>query len=570
MKVMSKRKRPIKRENQENEIRGLISSLHNSEKNNKGDHKLASIEPDIEQDRTVELKNLDALATILTGQETCAATLSINKELFVASNKNAEYAEQFITLLKTYIEAPFEEEYKALVTKIDEEHLEYKIIKLKQQNNLNTGNMGNKIEKDFLQSIESGESGESRENIKSNCKIVIKNQSKESIRKMAVELLRPEIELRVLTKSLLQKKEVFDLIATPMLLDKVIYLKDGYMHAEMKILDATHQLQGGKIIGITKLACFPCNTVLDIYNEGNDQNYYTYSGTHGATYPGWHEPLWIRDNDNNKNSLITKLSDAVKYKKHHKTSDSIPYTANAMPPLPPLVNFDDLNAIKSQVKNLEERITTEQNNLQELHNERDETNNELLVLEQNINKTTSKVQKLKRDLTGAKTAKNTIETKLKFLDEANDANTLNEKLKEIDKDLFLSIRIPLLKTPENQKKGFFINKYKEKTNYTKLQNDIAGLEKNKESEENELKVNQQKLEKYKQDFTKIKQNIETLQTNIKLAKANLLKIKEESGIFEQYNELLNSTQGNDMDSPPIIADIPGSDNSSAMEDQILI
>ncbi|HJK86903.1 MAG TPA: hypothetical protein QKA08_03960 [Candidatus Megaira endosymbiont of Nemacystus decipiens] len=560
---MFKRKRPAKKGSQESNIKDLISSLHDSEKNNSGVNNLASIEPDIEQDRTVELKNLDALATILTGQETCAATLSINKELFVASNKNADYAEQFITLLKTYIEVPFKKEYKALVTKIDEEHLKYEIVALRQPDALSTGNMGNEIERDFLQSIQSGE------NIKLNCKIVIENQSKESIRKMAVKLLRPEIELRILANSLLQKKEVFDLIATPMLLDKVIYLKDGYMHAEMKILDATHQLQGGKIIGITKLACFPCNTVLDIYNEGNDQNYYTYSGTHGATYPGWHEPLWIRDNDNNKNSLITKLSDAVKYEKHHKTSDSIPYTANAMPPLPPLANFDDLNAIKSQVENLEERVTTEQNNLQELHNERDETNNELSRLKQNIDKTSNQLKKLSTELNFATTRKTSIDRNVNQLEKAN-ASDLMRILKSIDNNLFLSIRGDLGKVNENEKKDFCITKYKEKTEYDELENEIVDLKKNKKSEENELEINKQKLEKYKQDLKQTKENINTLKREIESVDFIKDDTEKALSIFEQYNKLLNSTQGNDMDSPPIIADIPGSDNSSAMEDQILI
>ncbi len=97
---MIKRARPAKILSGDAEIKSVLSKVHIAEINVAGQHQYASgqcnsaalLLPD---------KNLDSLARLVTGEETCAAVCHTKDRLLVSSNKSEpRYAKQYFQILK--------------------------------------------------------------------------------------------------------------------------------------------------------------------------------------------------------------------------------------------------------------------------------------------------------------------------------------------------------------------------------------------------------------------------------------------------------------------------------------
>jgi hypothetical protein len=115
---MTKHKRPETKKDLE--IDEAIDKLHAQEKDsNSNVHIGASTKPYYDE-LNLTKQNLDSLARLLTGDETCAAICYFNNQLIIASNrKTPEYAKKYLKLLKDYIDAPFSASYKFLQEKQD-------------------------------------------------------------------------------------------------------------------------------------------------------------------------------------------------------------------------------------------------------------------------------------------------------------------------------------------------------------------------------------------------------------------------------------------------------------------
>lgn len=80
--------------------------------------------------------------------------------------------------------------------------------------------------------------------------------------------------------------------------DNCKYCKEMNLHAEMKIISnlSEEAMENYHYIGITKLACLPCQVTIDILNEFTDFSSTNYKravnicGTHGSTYDRWMAP----------------------------------------------------------------------------------------------------------------------------------------------------------------------------------------------------------------------------------------------------------------------------------------
>lgn len=83
-------------------------------------------------------ENLDALARLLTNEETCAAVCYDGNKLLVATNSHNPKTSKYLDLLQAYAKAPFESQYQALLAEVDNQ-VEKLYRRIKRTSRKNTG-----------------------------------------------------------------------------------------------------------------------------------------------------------------------------------------------------------------------------------------------------------------------------------------------------------------------------------------------------------------------------------------------------------------------------------------------
>jgi hypothetical protein len=103
-----KMKRPIRENLPDTDIKTAIQRLLKAEKDELNRSTKASTEPYFEFPLGVKVRNLDVLARLLTGDETCVAICYFKNSLLIASNRVApEFAKNYISILRQYLIEPF-------------------------------------------------------------------------------------------------------------------------------------------------------------------------------------------------------------------------------------------------------------------------------------------------------------------------------------------------------------------------------------------------------------------------------------------------------------------------------
>ncbi|MDF2966150.1 MAG: hypothetical protein K0Q51_1538 [Rickettsiaceae bacterium] len=564
------------------EIVDVINLLLTAEKNEEGKSTKASTEPYFDKELKKHNINFDSLARLLTGNETCAAIFYNGSDLLIASNRRSpEYAKRYCTLLEKYTNSPFKDNYQSLENeanrqvasiikdyKKDPDNLEIRQDKAILYNDVYCLELLNKIIM-FLTKTSSDDNDLTNTNelqsIQELSKEII-SDSKASIhaKELAIEVLKPIIDMRVITNAIESKEDLELEIIQAMKQGKVKYIEGSPLkHAEMKILDQliNQDIIIDKYIGISKLACWPCGAVLITLNSG--RGYLQFSGTHGGTYPGWEAPTCVVNNPEFKKKFLTLLK--AHPGKYIKGKEAYPYFENFIPEIPLLATFNDLNEAVSflngyeqRIKELKEKIDIASKDciklkedkkltdlkLQSISDKNDQYNGELNKLKKFKQEATSARreqsdhinawEKLK-ELTEYKTARHFILTNIdqKFID-----STLREKLRKQKNE---REKLALLK--DAYKNKYHIKDKVENKNLNSklepLKHSIKDIEKDLNSLTDKRKTLMEKKESQLQQINALeeyKHSLEDTLNNIKHRKGKLALRLEKAIDFQSTSE----------------------------------
>jgi hypothetical protein len=370
---MSKYKasRPLKKVVPDSVISEAIISLHQAEKDTNQNNTGASTKPESYKLEANE-KNLDSLAALLTGEETCAAVCHDGNNLLIASNESGpKYAKQYLPLLKKYIDSPFKKNYQLLEQEANEQ-IKNIIKDLNVSGKLDQGLKKAKAHKDtnyewlaksiILRDLES---------IKRVGEIIIQDSSShQQTRELAIEVLRPLIDTRIIANTLETSQGLDSKVILAIKNDHIKYLtSSSYKHAEMKIFDEL--LDNNKVglyyIGITKLTCWPCDASLILFNKAGYELRIIFGGTHGGTYPSWEAPNWIISDVKIKQQFV----DYVKKEagKYFKEKEAHPYFDEFIPTEPILAQYNDQEEVLANFKHLENLISEHQKKCYDIQQE---------------------------------------------------------------------------------------------------------------------------------------------------------------------------------------------------------
>lgn len=271
-----------------------------------------------------EEKQLDTLARLLTNkekpQDTCVALfLKNNGELLIASNLDEpKYARSYLEDLKEFIEVSskesHDETYKKLIKRAVKQTLSF-IIMSDERGKKTISDLTNLAK--FKSAMEKTENLEVIQNLS---KEVFQEFQKKKIKGWYWEYLLPLNDINIIANDI--RDEKFDpKIIKAIRERRICYIKDKLnMHAEMKILNKLYDEKSQSFlevgyIGITKLCCAPCQTMIDLVNSKMRDNFLT-CGTHGATYLGWIMPDFYQE----------ELIESLEREKKWESSSEIPQT----------------------------------------------------------------------------------------------------------------------------------------------------------------------------------------------------------------------------------------------------
>lgn len=146
--------------------------------------------------------------------------------------------------------------------------------------------------------------------------------------------------------------------------NELVIILPRNIHSEMQILDkvVTTSQAGEYLIGISKLTCWPCEAIFQLFKKVSEQQIiFHYTGTHAGTYPGgWKEPQWL------KGDYIKQFIDLLKEKAGQcgdKSKDAIPYRKNIIPNKPILVKFESISEAQKKLDEL--RLEKQEYNTQQ-------------------------------------------------------------------------------------------------------------------------------------------------------------------------------------------------------------
>jgi hypothetical protein len=480
----------------QDEFSELIIKLHQTERD---DEKVkASTEPYYSLDLE-ELANLDSLARLLTGDETCVAVCHIRDKFFVSSNNEIpEYARGYLPLLTNYIKAPFKENYQLLEVEAD-----------KQIKRIIDSITGAKIKegRETAEEYKDSLGAELYDSIKERKLDLIKDLSKSIIekysdgsptRELAVEILRPLIDTRIIANAYEANQGLITEIFTAIKNGNIEYLSGPpRKHAEMKLFDRLLEMgvSGTHYIGITKLTCWPCDATLILFNDKNEELQFEFSGTHGGTYPGWLPPEWVKDPQIKQEFLELLEKEAGKYVKAKETT---PYTKYFIPDIPILAKYEsideakeELHLFQSQIKQfieeldgLKRNLSSSQSEAQQLKNQGSKLQSERSEKQADKDRADSLLKELKNNLNKQEKELESINADLRQLEQLKnkqDLGQIRQFIREKDKSLDLNKIIPQLqKVPSGpnmtrDKIEVAINTYKEKYGSTKIEAEVLAL-----------------------------------------------------------------------------------------------
>jgi hypothetical protein len=284
-------------------VSSLISDIHSEEKRKSNTAFTAgSVLPSKEDTRDSRQKAFDALAYILTGDETCAAVCfdNVNNQFIVASNRvKPQYAgETIVPKLAAYAVAPFSAEYKTLETSCGQAGR--KAFNLDATRKIMTNHDWNLLYKKSTLTMDEKELAKFFQNLKDNkidsssiVETATRIMSAENkgfkedseIKNYASDILMPYINLKVLANSIIDG--TFKEAEVKALQSKNFKYVEGSpnVHAEVKVKQTLDNLDKEQKrdrsilnLGVTKLACCPCSKVME-------RAELKVSGTHGGTYP---------------------------------------------------------------------------------------------------------------------------------------------------------------------------------------------------------------------------------------------------------------------------------------------
>ncbi len=298
-------------------------------------------------------------------------------------------------------------------------------------------------------------------------KLIVEDRSSSTrARSLAVDLVRPIIDTNIFLQALESRDKLNSEVIRYIKAGAIKYLSGSdQKHAEMKIYE---ELGGGVYyIGITKLACWPCNTVLEISNSHKDELEVKYSGTHGGTYPGWEAPQWILENQVIKQEFLTKLQENLG--RFYKGKELYPYEEYFIPAPPMLAEFNSIEHARTQltiieqeksflldkVGNIDVEVGKEESiidaltqDIEERQNKLTETNEKIQRLESNVKQAQGNVESAQSERYGI----NNIVIELESICATTDSaqikwDACRKLLNAKDKNLFGKLR------PELQKLG---------------------------------------------------------------------------------------------------------------------
>jgi hypothetical protein len=509
---MEKRPRPPKREAADSEISKVISELHNTEKD-KNRHIKASTEPECCSTQEEET-SLDSLARLLTGGEVCAAVCYYDSKLVVASNKSLpEYAKTYLSLLKKYIDNPFKDSYQ-LLEKEANEQIFLTIKDLKNTDKFSQGILNARANGDKLYlNLDNAIVSNDLELIKTIGESIIQNTgSSDQARALAVDVLRPIIDTRIITNALETRKGLAQEIILAIKNDKIEYLAGSpQKHAEMKIFDGllAYDISGVYCIGIAKLACWPCDATLIMFNKDGKNGkkiQLKFSGTHGGTYPIWEGPNWIISNPEIKQQFLDFLQREAG--QHSKSKETAPYIKNFIPSVPILAYFNNIEEVqkflqngKIEIDKKEQELIELTSNIKELKDKTNDLSEKINTTQKKLSNTGSEIQDLQKKLKNTKQScavvsvefqkvkkcstdldkitKNITLTELKKLEQ------IKQYLSEENKTFFTNNLIPQLKrvTTVKEKIELAIDAYKNESDirekelkFRTLEQEVLALE----------------------------------------------------------------------------------------------
>jgi hypothetical protein len=465
------------------EISSIVKILHNQEKDKEGKHLAASTEPYYGSNLDKPQENLDTLARLFTGNETCAAVCYNDDTLLIASNREfPKCAKDYTMLLRDYINNPFQANYQNLLTKakqsvsfsIEEFFKKGKSTSVQQK----AENSNNVTCLNLLKIVASGDV----DLVISNSINIINNPKTDiddAARDLAIELIRPIIDIRIIANAIIKRDNgLSNKVLEAIKQNKIIFLNNHWQkHAEIRVFDELFDdiktLKPGEyFIGIAKLACFPCNTLLKLLEPYCIK--VVFGGTHGGTYPPWMAPdLIIYDNDLKNEFLKILQATPAKYWKEKET---VPYLDKAIPDEPTLAQYKDVEEAKKLLENYKEKIQEESVKFEELNNKlkkvitnQEQTKLQLVEAKDISSDSISQLQKLEFQLKGTIQNLTLLREQIKLdnqdLEELNNKETLDEIKKFVgnkNKKLLTDTNAKLRGKDNAEKKQILLNAYKNK------------------------------------------------------------------------------------------------------------
>lgn len=334
-------------------IEVLINHLKSAERDG-ADHVRANVERECDDLLPQYHKNLDALARLLTYDETCVAVCCIDKQLVIASNRQSpEYAKAYLPLLKAYRANPFLQNYNELLNKAHDAIRLWYNKEMSGNKELrgiqNAQSHNNQLCLDLYDALRNFD-------FQRICDVghIAISSGDIYAKELAIKSLMPIIDTRIITRALEQKTGLEDEViiaisnGNTQLVEEILVpalLNRSFKHAEMKIAEILWGKSGNYYIGITKLTCWPCNVSVIVFNEENGCQI-TVRGTHGGTYD-WHPPQWIVDNVGVSKKFQSILMENVG--EHPKLHEYEYYAENFLPLEPVLAKFNTLEEAKAQL-----------------------------------------------------------------------------------------------------------------------------------------------------------------------------------------------------------------------------
>ncbi|KLL03792.1 MAG: hypothetical protein MRERV_33c007 [Mycoplasmataceae bacterium RV_VA103A] len=288
-----------------------------------------------------EEKNLDTLARLLTGEETCVAVfLSSEDQLIIASNRQRPtYAPEYLELLRKFIKDSIED--KLIEKAIDQIYMfnlknsarQDRLFRLSEFHNFKS------LIEDYKES-----GAKDLKSIQEAAKSVFKEFKENKIEGSYWEYLLPLEDTNLIINAIKEEKGEWKRIIEAIEKSKVEFISDrecqnrfscgcceeckryggksernklkncerpkscrncdiclnNQLHAEMKIINELFYKKGSQAfggekgyIGITKLCCMFCQTMMDVINSKRRENFLT-CGTHGKAYENWIAPSFYQ------------------------------------------------------------------------------------------------------------------------------------------------------------------------------------------------------------------------------------------------------------------------------------